>query len=308
MFQQATFMNDVQIDKARKEGELLICPYNERNLTPVGYNLSFSGFIVSLRKRAFIKLKHKGNEWFFYLKPHETALVLTRETIWVSRFIGGTFHSKVSMVIKGLGHVSTTLDPGWHGQLLVPLNNPTKGKVKIVVAIDEKNGKRFETFLTMVLFRSQEASLIEKGDNKSARIELLEEILEENRRNRDAKLLWDFIQNLKRNIGTLEAVVDLNDPMDRREKIKIFQREHLKIVAEMDNEFNHINSFSKKMYNRKKLFFLTITAFIIMLFISAIIIANKYGDEKCRNIVLGCITVFLPFITLVLQNNADKYF
>ena len=31
MIQQATFMNDVQIDKARKECELVICPYNEKN-------------------------------------------------------------------------------------------------------------------------------------------------------------------------------------------------------------------------------------------------------------------------------------
>ena len=66
MFQQATFMNDVQIEKARREGELVICPYNDNNLTPVGYNLSFSRFIVSLRKNAFVKIRHKVGEWFLY--------------------------------------------------------------------------------------------------------------------------------------------------------------------------------------------------------------------------------------------------
>ncbi len=36
---------------------------------------------------------------------------LGEEAIWVSRRIGGTYHPRVSLVSKGLGHISTTLDP-----------------------------------------------------------------------------------------------------------------------------------------------------------------------------------------------------
>ena len=308
MFQQATFMNDIQIDKARRQGELIICPYNENNLTPVGYNLSFSRFIISLRKRAFIKIEHERDKWFFYLKPHETVLVLTRETIWVSKFIGGTFHSKVSLVTKGLGHVSTTIDPGWHGQLLVPLNNPTKGKIKIVIAHDGENGKIFETFITMVLFRSQEASLTEKSDNKSARIELLEEILEENKRkNRDAQYLWEFIQKLKASVGTMEVFADLNDPTDRKEKIKIFQREHIKMITEMDNEFERINKFSCKMYNKRRVGFGVTIMAILTVFLSIIVCVYVKGNRTSQDIVIGFVAVISPFISWALGYVSDKY-
>lgn len=307
MFQQATFMNDMQIDKARREGELVICPYSDKNLTPVGYNLSFSRFIVSLRKRAFVKIKHKGNEWFFVLKPFETVLVWTRETIWVSRFIGGTFHSKVSLVTRGLGHVSTTLDPGWHGQLLVPLNNPTKEKIKVVIAKDGENGKEFETFITMVLFRSQEASLNEKSNNRSARVELLEEILEEHKSNRDAKYLWDFIQKLKKCVNKMDLFDDLNDPTDRKQKIKKFQREHLEMIAEMDNEFERLNKFSSRMYNLRSFIFGVLAVSIFAVLIGAIFLTFIYGDDTCQKIVTSSVAVISAFVIWLLGGIKDKF-
>lgn len=308
MFQQATFMNDSEIDKARREGELVICPYSDKNLTPVGYNLSFSRFIVSLRKRAFVKIYHKDDEWFFILRPFETVLVWTRETIWVSRFIGGTFHSKVSLVTRGLGHVSTTLDPGWHGQLLVPLNNPTKEKIKVVIARDREKEKIYETFITMVLFRSKEASLNEKSSNKSARIELLEEILEEHsKNNRDAEYLWDFIQRIKKSVDKMELFDDLNNPTDRRQKIKKFQREHLEMITEMDNEFERLNKFSRKMYKQRSSIFGVIVFLIFAALLGVTIFTFVRTDDKCQKIVTSCVTVMLPFIMWILKEVKDKY-
>lgn len=307
MIQQATFMNDVQIDRARREGELVICPYSDKKLTPVGYNLSFSRFIISLGKKAFVKIKHKNDEWFFYLKPHETVLIWTRETIWVSRFIGGTFHSKVSLVTNGLGHVSTTLDPGWHGQLLVPLNNPTKRKIKIVIAHDKEGGREFETFLTMVLFRSQEASLNEKSDNKSARVELLEEILEQKKRNRDAQYLWDFIQRVKKCVGKMDIFGDLNDPSDRKHKIKQFQREHLEMIAEMDTEFERLNQFSAKMYNFRSFIFWGIVAVIFGCIIAVTIYVHVSCTYTAQSIVTNCVTVITALLIWILGHIKNTY-
>lgn len=307
MIQQATFMNDVQINKARREGELVICPYSDKKLTPVGYNLSFSRFIVSLRKRAFVKIKHRGNEWYFDLKPHETVLVWTRESIWVSRFIGGTFHSKVSLVTRGLGHVSTTLDPGWHGQLLVPLNNPTKENIKVIIARDKEFGKEFETFITMVLFRAQEASLNEKGDNKSARVELLETILEQKKRNRDAQYLWDFIQRIKKSVNGMDIFVDLNDPTDRKCKIDQYQREHLKMIAEMDAEFDRLNQFSAKMYNWRRFIFWGIVAVIFGGMLGVTIYINLTQNATWRSTINGCAAIMTSLLLWILQRVADKY-
>lgn len=307
MIQQATFMNDVQIDKARKECELVICPYNEKKLTPVGYNLSFSRFIVSLGKKAFVRIKHKDNEWFFYLKPHETVLVWTRETIWVSRFIGGTFHSKVSLVTNGLGHVSTTLDPGWHGQLLVPLNNPTKRKIKVVIARDTENGKEFETFITMVLFRAQEASLNERNDNRSARVELLEEILNQKKPNRDAQYLWDFIQRVKKNVDKMDAFGDLNDPADRKQKVAQFQREHLAMIKEMDAEFERLNQFSTKMYNGRSLAFWAIVIVCFGCMLAAIIFVNLSFNDNIKSMVNNGVTLLSALLIWVFGQIKNRY-
>lgn len=307
MRQQPTFMNDIQIQRARQEGELVICPYSKENLTPVGYNLSFSRFIISNRRKAFVKIIHKNNEWFFFLKPFDSALILTRESIWVSKFIGGTFHSKVSMVTKGLGHVSTTLDPGWYGQLLVPINNPTKEKIKIVIAKDTESGIVYQTFITMILFRAQEAALNVNSDNKSARIELLEQILYDKRKNRDAQYLSNFINKLKNNIAQMEVFDNLNDPEDRRQKIKHFQQEHIKLVNEMDNEFETLNKFSKKNYNMRMGIFWGIVAVItIMLFGAGIIVFVFCGEtvQMFYNLILA---VVFPTIILVLTHFKDRF-
>lgn len=308
MIQQPTFMNDVQIKKARDEGELVICPYSVKNLTPVGYNLSFSRFIISLRRKAFIKVIHKNKEWFFMLKPFDTALVLTRETIWVSKFIGGTFHSKVSMVTKGLGHVSTTLDPGWYGQLLVPISNPTKDSIKIVIAKDEESGIVFQTFITMVLFRSQEAALNLYNDNKSGRIELLEQILESKKKNADARYLWEFTQKMKKNINQMEIFDDLNDPVDRQQKIIRFQQEHLKLIGEMDKEFEILNKFSKKGHNKRTGCFIGMVAILIVLLCVLYMQAYKIFGEPYRDIINGITAVIVPFVVVELGYIRDKFF
>lgn len=300
-------MNDIQIKRARQDGELVICPYEEKNLTPVGYNLSFSRFIISLRKKAFVKIIHKNKEWYFTLKPFDSAIILTRESIWVSKYIGGTFHSKVSMVTKGLGHVSTTLDPGWYGQLLVPINNPTKEKIKIVIARDTDTGIKYETFMTMILFRAQEAALNVNSDNKSARIELLEQILKDSGKNRDAQYLWNFIQKLKNNVSQMEIFDDLNDPEDRRQKIKHFQQEHIKLVNEMDNEFEVLNKFSKRNHNtRMGIFWGAVTLFTILLFSIGIIIYMG-SCEIVKNIFTVIMSVVFPIVILLLGHVKDKF-
>jgi ABC-type multidrug transport system fused ATPase/permease subunit len=66
---------------------------------------------------------------------------LTKESLWVSGRIGGTFHSKVSLVSKGFSHISTTLDPGWYGPLLITIRNNTDKEMPIPVGA---------TFVTLI--------------------------------------------------------------------------------------------------------------------------------------------------------------
>lgn len=304
---QMGFLNDIQVKRAIEDSKMAICPFRNDNLTPIGYNLSYSRFIVSIRKKTFAKIYHKNNEWFFFLKPAETVLILTRESIWVSKFVGGTFHSKVSLVTKGLGHVSTTLDPGWQGQLLVPMNNPTKEKIKVVIAKDENGAVEYETFITMVLYWSAEASLNEKMDNKSARIEILEEILEKKKNSKDYEKLREIIRELKNSAGHTEIYENLNNPTKRKEKIKEFENSHRELLSKMDDQFNQINKISTRSYNLGMVYFGILTIFLLVAIVGLITFGIHYSDGKYKEYVNCIVSVLVPFVIFGLTHVKSKY-
>lgn len=59
---------------------------------------------------------------------HKTACILTREAIYVTSKIGGTYHSRVTLAKRGFGHMGTMLDPEYIGQSLIILHNTTDKK------------------------------------------------------------------------------------------------------------------------------------------------------------------------------------
>jgi deoxycytidine triphosphate deaminase len=65
------------------------------------------------------------------LPPRSTVIVATNESIWVSHNIAGTYHSKVKLVSKGIGHIGTTLDPDFLGVALIALHNLSESEVSL---------------------------------------------------------------------------------------------------------------------------------------------------------------------------------
>ena len=55
--------------------------------------------------------------------PLSTTLIETKEVLAVSSKIGGTYHSKVGLVSKGLGHIGTMVGPNYSGDSLIALHN-----------------------------------------------------------------------------------------------------------------------------------------------------------------------------------------
>jgi len=275
--------------------EIVIHPYNEDNLTPVGYNISFSEFIYSLATRTFVDIIDNGKEpSYFIMKPNETVLVLSRETIWVSKNIGGTFHSKVSIVTKGLGHISTTLDPGWHGQLLIPINNPTKRKIKIHI----KNEKSvFATFITLVLYRSVNPSHIDHN-NHPARLDLLKDIVNEDKSGKKKKKFIELLTDIENSVfgpkdihGDRNQLVDLNNSENQEENIRKFKENYDKFDAELQkkNRQTALSEYKKSLIKSNKIKFSIITALIVLFLGLISLIALKcekvwYGD-LCRILV-----------------------
>ena len=226
---------------------------NDKRLTPAGFNFSFTHFIVSLNSGSYIQVYEDtvNNDIFFELASGDTALALTQESIWVSGYIAGTFHSKVSFVAQGLGHISTTLDPGWNGQLLISINNPNKEDKRVVIG--KKNNRTneidYSTFITLCLYKLCTPAL-KCSDNTFARFEIIERIL----RSKPCKLEDESICNRNETIanGIAELKTEVLGFKQNKglgldcsqilniAKMKIFSEENKLILSRLDNLFPKI--------------------------------------------------------------------
>ena len=162
--------------------DVIIAPFNAENAKGVGYNLSLSEMIYSLKNNALVPISRNEQETFFYIKPHETVLALSYEYINVSENIAGSFHSKVRVAATGIGSISTTLDPNWSGMVLFSLNNPTNKKIKIVISSYSDGIKKRNTFVTMLAWRINSVAndksneVLLQLDNPPMRIDILTEL------------------------------------------------------------------------------------------------------------------------------------
>lgn len=143
--------------------EIVIEPFEDRCLTPVGYNFRVGDFVYSLG-RGLLKPNRAGR---YTITSSETVLILTKEFLWVSDRIGGTFHSKVKLVSRGFSHISTTLDPAWSGPLLIAITNMTQADQFIATG---------EAFVTLLFYRTRSrATRIQ--NNPPARRDILLQLL-----------------------------------------------------------------------------------------------------------------------------------
>lgn len=160
------------IRQAMAEGHLRIFPFEEKNLTGIGYNISTTDFAFSTNQGILLTIHQKTNDQgvmrYVVIPPNDTVLFFSREYIEVDNTLAGTFHSKVSCVSQGLGHISTTLDPTWKGQLLLSVNNPTTHEVIFDL---KKNGGNIMTLLLYQMDAAVTGGNIH--DNNKGRCELL---------------------------------------------------------------------------------------------------------------------------------------
>lgn len=125
---------DTDIWDAIYRGEIYISPFRSENLTAAGYNLQVSDIIISTRSGLPLKIYTSGQYRYVDVPANDTVLITTVESIFVGPQIMGTFHSRVSIVSQGFGHISTTLDPTWCGPLLIAVNNPSNKKKRLCLS------------------------------------------------------------------------------------------------------------------------------------------------------------------------------
>lgn len=186
------------IKKAISEGHLKIFPLSMSNLTGVGYNLSTTNFAFSVNKGILLTVHQRttsnGIEQYVFIPANDTVLFFTKENLVLDKTIGGTVHSKVARVCQGLGHICTTIDPTWRGQLIISVSNPTSES--IMFELDKKSGN----IMTMLLFRFDTmVTGTNIHDNNKSRCDLLLEhftIPSKDKKNREKHLeLKEFVVN-----------------------------------------------------------------------------------------------------------------
>lgn len=171
------------IEEYRKEiKHVMIAPFQKENAKGIGYNLSPSELVYSLRKRRPLPIHYDDKGSYVWINAHDTILTLSYEYVQVDGNISGLFLSKVRCVAKGLGNVSTTLDPSWQGMLLLSINNPTKRRMKLYVTEKRDGTEKRCTLITMVLWYTPETGCAESLtfhlDNPPMRADVWNELIE----------------------------------------------------------------------------------------------------------------------------------
>src|SRR5665647_882212 len=107
--------------------KLIIEPYSPKSLTPVGYDLRIGKRYSSKGKLYDIRPNEK-----FKIPKGVTILVMTLERIEMplDLSISGLISSKVSVVAKGVSHISTTIDADWKGNLLIAITNISQNSIE----------------------------------------------------------------------------------------------------------------------------------------------------------------------------------
>lgn len=196
-------------------GDVYISPFSRSNLTPIGYNLRASDIIISTRNGLPLKIQTDGKKRYVQIAPHDTVLIATCESIYVSERVMGTFHSKVMLVSQGFGHISTTLDPLWKGPLLIAFSNPSNKKKEFVI---EDDGVR-SSFATLILYRLNHGTRM-SHDNPPARTDVLSRFLQTPRGikklliGRASKQYFQLVEKIKAPYNTYPNPLPQSNPVN----------------------------------------------------------------------------------------------
>lgn len=115
------------------KGEIWLDDTGEIYIQKPSINLNATKYIINEKDSAVIEYKQKK---YVVVLPKSTTLIETQEVIAISSRIGGSFHSKGSIVSKGLCSIGDYLEPNFRGHSLVSVQNP--GEKAVLLLVGEK--------------------------------------------------------------------------------------------------------------------------------------------------------------------------
>lgn len=185
MFSDVDIKQQLQERKKNSERGILIEPFEDKYLTPVGYDLRVGkkGFSWNSKEEVDIEGKRR-----IEIKPNDTIVIETLESVSLSKEVGATIHSMATRVItQGLSQISTTIDPGWTGRLLISFHNYRDSSVELRLG---------DSFCTICFYRVESKSKVSLG-RPPDRDDLWQQLIEISRQEKKKK----EEENRRRNFG-----------------------------------------------------------------------------------------------------------
>jgi len=118
-----SILTDVDIRDLLDKKRLLIEPFCENCLTPIGYDLRVGR---TYKSASATKGENLNDHEKICIAPRETVLIHTFEKVIMpkDKTISALVLSKVSLVSKGIAHIATTVDADWdQEEFLVAITN-----------------------------------------------------------------------------------------------------------------------------------------------------------------------------------------
>ncbi len=128
-------LSDKDIKKAMKHRDIIIDGFSEDRLRGAGYGLTFggkNGIYFSLTYKSLKKLKKDeiDGKQIMVLEPFESIIFWTRERVILQKKYAGIMNMSITPgMSRGFSNLSTTIDPGWVGQLAIRIANNTPHKL-----------------------------------------------------------------------------------------------------------------------------------------------------------------------------------
>ena len=163
-------LSDRDIRIELDDEEIVIKPYDINSLKNASYDISPTIIAMSTKLgmlETVYRDKKYPHQFYIYVKPNDSILMVSKEFIKLPQYISGYVVSRVSKIMYGFGHISTSIDPSWEGALLIGLNNPTKKPIKVYVS-KGLNTKAKDISLATITFHylntpSNNSTKIQKG-------------------------------------------------------------------------------------------------------------------------------------------------
>jgi dCTP deaminase len=125
----AMILNNKQIEEAYRKGDIIINPYDEKQVQAATYDFRVGAQGATTSSKKLIDIKSNG---FILLQPGDFGVINVMEELKLGPQYVGRFGLRSKYARKGL--IATTgpqIDPGYHGKLILGVTNLTPRPISI---------------------------------------------------------------------------------------------------------------------------------------------------------------------------------